>query len=210
MKHEWRKAEKAWYLPKEPTILTLPRLNFITLEGTGDPNGPLFSEQVGALYSVAYDLRMALKRGELGAPYEYVVYPLEGVWTTSDGSRGATLNKAALRYKIMLRQPDRLTVTDFQASVARVTTKKPNPWLDHLAWEPYAEGQVLQTIHQGSFDTEPTTFAQLQTVLTDQHYRVVPTMGDYWHREIYLTDPRRTAPEKAKTVLRYKIESTNA
>lgn len=127
MKHEWRKAEKAWYLPKEPTILTLPRLNFITLEGTGDPNGPLFSEQVGALYSVAYDLRMALKRSELGDPYECVVYPLEGVWTTSDGSRGATLNKAALRYKIMLRQPDRLTVTDFQASVARVTTKKPNP-----------------------------------------------------------------------------------
>lgn len=209
MKHEWRKVEKAWYLPKEPTILTLPQLNFITLEGTGDPNEPLFGEQVGALYSVAYDLRMALKRGKLGDPYEYVVYPLEGVWTTSDGSRGADLNKAALQYKIMLRQPDRLTAADFQASVARVTTKKPNPWLDHLAWEPYAEGQVLQTIHQGSFDTEPTTFAQLQTVLTDQHYRVVPTMGDYWHREIYLTDPRRTAPEKAKTVLRYRIESTS-
>ncbi|GEA97696.1 hypothetical protein LBR02_02610 [Levilactobacillus brevis] len=68
---------------------------------------------------------------------------------------------------------------------------------------------MLQTIHRGSFDTEPTTFAQLQTVLTTQHYRVVPTMGDYWHREIYLTDPRRTAPEKAKTVLRYRIESTS-
>lgn len=205
MKHEWRKAEKDWYLPKKPTLLTLPKLNFITLAGTGDPNQPQFSEQIGALYPVAYDLRMALKRGDLGTPYEYTVYPLEGVWTTDDGSRGAELNKSALRYKIMLRQPDRLTAADFQASLARVQAKKQNPWLTALKWETYEEGQVLQTIHQGPFDDEPATFAQLQQVLADQKLKVIPTMGDYWHREIYLTDTRRTAPEKAKTVLRYRV-----
>ena len=205
MKHEWRQAEKAWYLPKHPTILTLPRLNFITLTGAGDPNQPQFGEQVGALYPVAYDLRMALKRGDLGTPYEYTVYPLEGVWTTADGSRGATLNKAALRYKIMLRQPDRLTEADFQASLARVMAKKKNPWLADLKWETFEEGQVLQTTHHGPFDDEPATFAQLQVVLVQQHLKVIPTMGDYWHREIYLTDARRTAPEKAKTVLRYRV-----
>ena len=205
MKHEWRKAEKAWYLPKQPTILNLPRLNFITLEGTGDPNEPQFGEQVGALYPVAYDLRMALKRGDLGTPYEYTVYPLEGVWTTDDGSRGVTLNKAALHYKIMLRQPDRLTEADFQASLARVMAKKQNPWFADLKWEPFEEGQVLQTIHQGPFDDEPTTFAQLQDVLDQKQLKIIPTMGDYWHREIYLTDARRTAPEKAKTVLRYRV-----
>lgn len=205
MKHEWRKAEKDWYLPKRPTLLMLPKLNFITLAGTGDPNQPQFSEQVGALYPVAYDLRMALKRGDLGDPYEYTVYPLEGVWTTDDGSRGADLNKTALRYKIMLRQPDRLTAADFQASLARVQAKKQNPWLSALKWETYEEGQVLQTIHHGSFDDEPATFAQLQQVLADQKLKVIPTMGDYWHREIYLTDARRTAPEKAKTVLRYRV-----
>lgn len=206
MKHEWRKAEKDWYLPKKPTLLTLPKLNFITLAGTGDPNQPQFSEQIGALYPVAYDLRMALKRGDLGAPYEYTVYPLEGVWTTNDGSRGADLNKAALRYKIMLRQPDRLTAADFQASLARVQAKKQNPWFTALQWETYEEGQVLQTIHHGPFDDEPATFAQLQQVLTDQKLKVIPTMGEYWHREIYLTDTRRTAPEKAKTVLRYRVD----
>ena len=206
MKHEWRKAEKDWYLPKEPTLLTLPRLNFITLEGQGDPNQPQFSEQIGALYPVAYDLRMALKRGELGDPYEYVVYPLEGVWTTSDGSRGTDLNKAALRYKIMLRQPDRLTSADFQASLKRVMAKKANPWFDRLRFESYEEGLVLQTMHHGPFADEPTTFAELQRVLTERQLRVRPTMGDYWHREIYLTDQRRTAPEKAKTVLRYRVE----
>lgn len=205
MKHEWRKAEKDWYLPKRPTLLTLPKLNFITLAGTGDPNQPQFSEQVGALYPVAYDLRMALKRGDLGSPYEYTVYPLEGVWTTDDGSRGANLNKAALRYKIMLRQPDQLTAADFEASLTRVQAKKQNPWLSALKWETYEEGQVLQTIHQGSFDDEPATFAQLQQVLADRKLKVIPTMGDYWHREIYLTDARRTAPEKAKTVLRYRV-----
>jgi len=205
VKHEWRKAEKAWYLPKQPTRLMLPALNFITLAGTGDPNQPQFSEQVGALYPVAYDLRMALKRGELGTPYEYTVYPLEGVWTTDDGSKGADLNKSALRYKIMLRQPDCLTEQDFQESLARVMAKKQNPWFAALKWETFEEGQVLQTMHHGPFDDEPATFAQLQTVLAAEHLKVIPTMGDYWHREIYLTDARRTAPEKAKTVLRYRV-----
>ncbi|WP_204120500.1 MULTISPECIES: GyrI-like domain-containing protein [Levilactobacillus] len=206
MKHEWRKAEKDWYLSKQPTLLTLPSLNFITIEGQGDPNQPDFGEHVAALYPVAYQLRMALKRGELGEPYEYTVYPLEGVWTTTDGSRGANLNKAALKYKIMLRQPDRLTATDFDQALAAVQAKKTNPYFDQLTWETYAEGQVLQTIHQGPFDDEPATFAQLQTVLTEQNLQVIPTMGDYWHREIYLTDARRTAPERAKTLLRYRVQ----
>jgi len=206
MKHEWRKAEKDWYLSKQPTLLTLPALNFITIEGQGDPNQPDFGEHVAALYPVAYQLRMALKRGELGEPYEYTVYPLEGVWTTTDGSRGADLNKAALKYKIMLRQPDRLTATDFDQALAAVQAKKTNPYFDQLTWETYAEGQVLQTIHQGPFDDEPATFAQLQTVVTEQNLQVIPTMGDYWHREIYLTDARRTAPERAKTLLRYRVQ----
>ncbi|WP_203638387.1 GyrI-like domain-containing protein [Levilactobacillus wangkuiensis] len=206
MKHEWRKAEKDWYLSKQPTLLTLPALNFITIEGQGDPNQPDFGEHVAALYPVAYQLRMALKRGELGEPYEYTVYPLEGVWTTTDGSRGADLNKAALKYKIMLRQPDRLTATDFDQALATVQAKKTNPYFDQLTWETYAEGQVLQTIHQGPFDDEPATFAQLQTVVTEQNLQVIPTMGDYWHREIYLTDARRTAPERAKTLLRYRVQ----
>lgn len=205
MKHEWRKAEKDWYLPKQPTLLTLPALNFITITGEGDPNQPDFADHVSALYPVAYQLRMALKRGDLGEPYEYTVYPLEGVWTTTDGSRGAHLNKAALAYKIMLRQPDRLTVADFDQALATVQAKKTNPYFAALKWETYEEGRVLQTIHHGPFDDEPATFAQLQTVLDDQNLQVIPTMGDYWHREIYLTDPRRTAPEKAKTVLRYRV-----
>ncbi|TGD18306.1 GyrI-like domain-containing protein [Levilactobacillus suantsaiihabitans] len=205
MKHEWRRAEKGWYLPKSPTRLTLPQLNFITLTGAGDPNQPAFGEHVAALYPVAYQLRMALKRGELGDPYEYTVYPLEGVWTTTDGSRGATLNKAALKYKIMLRQPDRLTVADFEAARDQVLAKKTNPYFADLQWETYAEGTVVQAIHHGPFATEAETFAQLQQVVAENDLQVTPTMGDYWHREIYLTDPRRTAPEKAKTVLRYRV-----
>lgn len=205
MKHEWRKAEKDWYLPKQPTILTLPRMNFITLAGTGDPNRPEFSEQIGALYPVAYDLRMALKRGELGDPYVYTVYPLEGVWTTDDGSKGTELNKSALRYQIMLRQPDRLTEADFLASLERVMHKKTNPWLPALKWTSYTEGRVLQAMHHGPFDDEPATFAKMQAIVSEQHEQIVPTMGDYWHREIYLTDTRRTAPEKGKTVLRYRL-----
>lgn len=88
-KYEWRKAERNLYLPRGIELVDVPSMHFITIDGAGNPNGPEFADRIQSLYGVAYTLRMAAKRGEYGDPFEYTVYPLEGVWTTSDGSRGA-------------------------------------------------------------------------------------------------------------------------
>lgn len=121
MKYEWRKAEKQRYLPKQPALLQLPATPYLTIAGAGDPNQPDFAAHIAALYPVAYGIRQQLKQ----AGFEDTVYPLEGVWTTRDGSRNENLNKAALVYQLMIRQPDQVTTTQFeQARTTAVRRKK--------------------------------------------------------------------------------------
>lgn len=205
MKHEWRKAEKNIYLPKQIETIRLPRFKFITLKGEGDPNHPEFAQNVSALYAVAYDLRMSLKKGLLGAPYEYTVYPLEGVWTTSDGSKNETLNKNALVYQIMIRQPEAITEANVKESILRVQKKKPELPVEAVNYLEYEEGQAVQMVHIGPFDSELATFTKMEAYLKEHQLQRVNIMNDYIHREIYLSDPRRTVPEKLKTVLRYQV-----
>ncbi|MFT4185770.1 MAG: GyrI-like domain-containing protein [Micrococcaceae bacterium] len=138
-------------------------------------------------------------------PFEYTVYPLEGVWTTSDGSKGEELNKEALVYKIMVRQPEVVTKEMFEEALAKAKTKKPNKYFDKLKFEKYTEGKAVQTIHIGPFDEEPKTFAKLDEFLQENNLKRINTMGEFIHREIYLSDFRRVAPEKRKTVLRYRV-----
>lgn len=204
MKHEWRKQEKELYLPKKITRLSIPNYSFITLTGAGNPNRPEFSTQIAALYTMSYHLRMAIKKGELGEPFEYTVYPLEGVWTTKSKPEGP-INKEELLYKLMIRQPKQVTKQIFTEQLNIVQQKKENPYLQQLAFEAYEESEAVQMIHVGSYDTEVETFAKLYSFSEQEGVKPVPQMGDYQHREIYLTDPRRTAPEKAKTLLRLKV-----
>ncbi|OTN77370.1 hypothetical protein A5886_002470 [Enterococcus sp. 8G7_MSG3316] len=206
MKYEWRKQEKDVYVPKKPTILTIPTYHFIGLNSQGDPNRPAFAQQIEALYSVAYSIRMGLKKGTIGSPFEYTVYPLEGVWTSKTKPDGP-VKKDELIYKIMIRQPKQVTESMFQAQLLEVKEKKQNPYLDHLIFESYEEGLAVQALHIGPFETEPETFAQMKEVLAQEQLMIRPTMDNFQHREIYLSDPRKTAPEKAKTVLRWAVAS---
>lgn len=206
MKHEWRKHEKALYLPKGVQVVAVPQQTFITLTGQGDPNRPAFSDQIQALYPLAYAIRMGFKRGEFGDPYEYTVYPLEGVWTTTDGSRDDTLNKAALAYTIMLRQPDAITPEIFATCLERTRQTHPSPDLERVQLTTVPAGRAVQAIHTGSFDTEGTTFAQLRAYLAAHNLQTQTIMGDYQHREIYLSDFRRVAPEKRRTTLRLHLK----
>ena len=176
-------------------------MTFLTLAGSGDPNNDPFGEQIQALYMLSYALRMLLKQqGD-----EYTVYPLEGIWTTSDNSRGATLNKAALTYEIMIRQPDSVDDGLFAEALTATLAKKTNPYLSAVRRVRYTDGMAVQAIHTGPFETEGTTFALMQTYLATQHLHQAPIMPPYQHREIYLSDFRRVAPEKRKTLLRYRI-----
>ncbi|KAF1295701.1 hypothetical protein BAU15_03970 [Enterococcus sp. JM4C] len=211
MKYEWRKQEKSIYLPKaNPQVVEIPKMNYLVLTGKGNPNSELFAQQTSALYALSYDFRMACKKGILGEePLEYVVYPLEGIWTTGDGSRGETLNKEALEYRIMIRQHSFITQQNLQDSLERLAVKKPNPHYEGVTLEEYQEGTSVQMLHVGSYDQELASFQTMDHYLQENNLKRVNIMERYIHREIYLSDPRKVAADKLKTVLRYQVEKQN-
>lgn len=203
MKYEWRKQEKELYLPKaKPTEITVPKQNFYTITGKGDPNSEQFSEETAALYAMSYGIRMMPKRGVTPEGYfEYTVYPLEGIWTMSDEAimEGRDFDKADLVYKIMIRQPEFVTEELALKNLAEISEKKPNPNNRHVKFETIEDGRALQMLHVGPYDDEAKTF-EIMTKYCEEHQLKKRRLD---HREIYLSDPRKSAPEKMKTVLRY-------
>ena len=202
-KYEWRKADKALYLPKAvPTPIQIPAMNYYTITGHGDPNEADFGARTGALYQAAYGIRMSPKSGVTPAGYyEYTVFPLEGLWTLdpADVRADGHFDKADLNYKIMLRQPDFVTPTIAAENLARVQAKKPNPLLAEVQFEKLTDGDCLQILHIGSYDDEPATFQQLADYAAEHQWE----RRTLAHKEIYLSDPRRTVATKRKTVLRW-------
>jgi len=207
MKHEWRKHERELYGVKEkPQIITVPRQNFIMITGAGNPNNEDFSERVGVLYSLAYPIKMRFKamcKNEgVASLYEYndyTVYPLEGVWTTSNSDD--LFDKDSFHYTIMIRQPDYITREMFDAAFAVVEKKKPHPLLKEVVFDTMEDGKSIQMLHVGPFDDEPTSFAKMDIFAKDNGLERV----NQSHREIYLKDARKTSPEKTQTILRIRV-----
>lgn len=131
---------------------------------------------------------------------------MEGVWTSEKDPGDGPVNKDELIYQIMIRQPDRLTKEDFLAVVEPTFQKKQNPHIKEATFIEYEEGPVVQTIHLGSYDEEPATFAKIHEFMEENSLTHATTMGNYIHREIYLSDPRKVIPAKQKTLLRYKLK----
>lgn len=206
MKFEWRKQEKELYLPKEkPMEIRVPQQKFYTLSGAGDPNGQQFSQEVSALYAMSYGIRMLAKKGLAGKePFEYTVYPLEGIWTLSDEALadGRAFDKADLVYKIMIRQPDFITEELALASLEQVGKKKPNPNNHNVKFETIEDGKCVQMLHIGPYSEEGKTFEVMQQYCAEHQL----SRKTFAHREIYLSDVRKISPEKMKTVLRYSIK----
>lgn len=204
-KVDYKKQFKALYLPKsQPSMIAVPPMRFAILEGHGDPNGEAFAEAVTALYSFSYAVKMSYKSKAVpDGYYDYTVFPLEGVWDLVDKTRIST-DKSNYAYTIMIRQPDFLTAELAARFITEVKKKKPNTCLDQIRLEELAEGTCCQMLHLGSYDDEPVSFAQMEAFCSDHGYR----RSDKTHREIYLSDPRRTEMSKLKTVLRFKVEST--
>lgn len=204
MKFEWRKQEKNLYLPKEkPELLTVPKQKFITIQGKGDPNSPQFSELVGVLYSVAYAIKMIPKHGFTPEGYyDYTVYPLEGLWDlTEEGRLSSELIKEELLYTLMIRQPDFVTNETFDKAIERVRKKYNHSRLSDVAFEVIEDGLSVQMLHIGAYDDEPKTFEQMKKFILENNLQITSLR----HREIYLSDARKTAQEKLKTVLRYQV-----
>lgn len=204
MKIEWKKAEKQIYLPgKNPATITIPKMKYFSITGVGNPNHEAFAEKISVLYGLAYAVRMMPKSGITPAGYEeYTVYPLEGIWDlTQKGRESEMLDKDQLVYKIMIRQPNFVTPEVAELAVGRVRKKAPTPLLDQVVFEEMEDGLCVQMMHIGTFDNEPLSFATMDEYLTKQN--LVRTSKI--HKEIYISDFRKTKPEALKTVLRYFV-----
>lgn len=209
MKYDWKKQEKHLYgVKKEPKVVTVPPQKFLTIAGEGDPNNEDFSNRVGVLYPVAWSIKMGFKKfyqahQELQGEFDYsefAIFPLEGIWTTKNVED--ITDKDSFAYKIMLRQPDWITQEMFETAVAAVMKKDPNELLNELAFETIEDGKCLQILHLGSFDDEPASFQKMDQFAEANGL----TRRCHDHREIYLNDARKTAPEKRRTILRYQIQ----
>jgi len=210
MKHEWKKIEKQYYLPKtKPEVIEIPKFNFFTIAGQGNPNDSFFADYIGVLYSMSYGVRMSLKGGF--APkgfFEYTVYPLEGVWDISEEAKKKgikKLDKSTLVFDLMIRQPHFVTKEFFTEVLERIKEKKPHELLDHVKFKQIEEGACVHMMHHGSYDDEPASFGIMENFCEEKG--LVRTSRT--HREIYLSDARKVAPEKLKTVLRFEVKIKN-
>lgn len=203
-KVDYKKQFKDLYLPKrQPAMIVVPPMRFAMLDGNGDPNGEAFAEAVAALYSFSYAVKMSYKSKAIPEGYyDYTVFPLEGVWDLVDKTK-TSVDKSNYAYTIMIRQPDFLTPELTVRFIAEVKKKKLNAWLDQIRLEELEEGACCQILHLGSYDDEPASFAQMEAFCREHGYQ----RSDKTHREIYLSDPRRTETAKLKTVLRFRVKA---
>lgn len=187
--------------PNEFRLVELPEFQYLMVDGHGDPNtSQEFSDAISALYPVAYKLKFASKQ-QMGQ--DYVVAPLEGLWWAEDMRSFTTArDKSKWSFTLMLMQPDWITSKMFAVAVSEVANKSAPSSLSKVRLETLKEGTCFQTLHIGSFDDEAE-------VLDHMHSKVIPDGGFRMsgkHHEIYLSDRRRTAPEKLKTILRQPVE----
>lgn len=203
-KLDYKKVYKDLYLPKtKPNIVTVPSITFAMVEGEGDPNGEDFALATAALYGFSYSVKMSYKSDNIPKDYyNYTVFPLEGEWDLVDKDISHTI-KSNLKYKLMIRQPDFLTNELFQRFILETKKKKSNPYLDKIKILTVSEGPCCQMLHLGSYDDEIASFKIMDKFCEENGYK----RASYLHREIYLSDPRKTDIHKLKTVLRYKIKS---
>ena len=208
MPFDFKKEYKEFYMPKnKPEIITVPKMHYIAVRGTGNPNeeGGAYQQAVGVLYAVAYTLKMSYKTDyRIQGFFEYVVPPLEGFWW-QEGIEGVDYSKKETFHWIsVIRLPDFVTEEDFKWAVETASKKKK---LDCSAAEflSIEEGLCVQMMHRGSFDDEPTSVALMDAFLEQNGY-VHDFSETRMHHEIYLSDPRKCSPDKLKTVIRHPIK----
>ncbi|WP_455544414.1 GyrI-like domain-containing protein [Intestinibacter sp.] len=208
MAFDFKKEFKEFYMPKKkPTIVDVPKANYIAIKGKGNPNeeGGQYKQAIGILYAVAYTLRMSYKTDyKIEGFFEYVVPPLEGFWWQDDEKAIDYSDKASFNWISVIRLPDFVTKKDFDWAVETATKKKK---LDCSCAEfmTIEEGLCVQIMHIGPFDDEPTTVAVMDKFLKENGYE--NDINDKRrHHEIYMSDARKVAPEKMKTVIRHPIK----
>lgn len=208
MPFDFKKEYKELYQPKsKPQITAVPPMNYIAVRGTGDPNedGAAYQQAISVLYAVAYTLKMSYKTDyKIAGFFEYIVPPLEGFWRQDDVDGVNYADKSGFHWISVIRLPDFVTKTDFDWAVQTAAKKK---HLDCSSAEflTIEEGLCVQMMHVGSYDDEPASVAVMDEYLAQNGYANDLT-AERLHHEIYISDPRKTAPEKRKTVIRHPIK----
>ncbi len=208
MAFDFKKEYKEFYMPKDkPEIVTVPKANYIAVRGIGDPNetGGAYQTAISILYAVAYTLKMSYKTDyKIEGFFEYVVPPLEGFWWQENTAGIDYSDKASFHWISVIRLPDFVTRKDFDWAVAAATKKKK---LNCASAEflTVEEGLCVQIMHLGPFDDEPRTVARMDEYIAQNGYEN-DLNANRLHHEIYLSDARKTPPEKWKTVIRHPIK----
>ncbi len=208
MAFDFKKEYKEFYMPKnKPEIVTVPKANYIAVRGKGNPNeiDGAYQQAISILYAVAYTLKMSYKtEHKIEGFFEYVVPPLEGFWWQDNVDGIDYADKAAFNWISVIRLPEFITQKDFEWAVKTASEKKK---LDCSSAEflTVDEGLCVQIMHIGAFDDEPQTVALMDEYIAQNGYENDITESRL-HHEIYLSDARKVAPEKWKTVIRHPIK----
>ncbi len=201
-KIDYKKELKYLYKPSTKTveIVDVPDMNFLMIDGRGDPNtSQEYSDAIETLYAVSYALKFMVKKGELEV--DYGVMPLEGLWWVDDMSQFSIDDKADWKWTAMIMQPEYITKELFLDACKQVEKKKNPVALSKIIFELFSEGQAAQTMHLGPFSEEGPTVERVHTFIRKNKCSPVGK-----HHEIYLSDIRKAAPEKWKTIIRQPIK----
>jgi hypothetical protein len=203
-KIDYKRELSELYLPgRKPSLVDVPEMAFLMVDGRGDPNTDAsYREAIEALFTVAYTVKFAVKRMPSGG-VEFSVMPLESLWWSGDTT---TLNlddaKSEWSWTAMIMQPDPVNAEIVEDARAQAARKKPLPALDLLRYERFAEGTAAQVMYLGPYSDEGPTIRALHQFISEEGYTPVGK-----HHEIYLGDPRRSAPAKLRTVIRQPVSA---
>ena len=207
MAFDFKKEYKEFYLPdKKPGVVLVPKMNYLAVRGQGDPNQEdgEYKQAIGLLYGIAFTIKMSKKGGhQIDGYFDYVVPPLEGFWWQPGVTGINYAHKEDFRWISVIRLPDFVTRADFDWAVDEATKKKKTDF-SKVEYMTYDEGLCVQCMHIGSYDDEPKTVALMHEYMKRQGYALDIT-DQRLHHEIYLSDARKVAPEKLKTVIRHPI-----
>ena len=207
MAFDYKKEYKEFYMPaNKPSIIIVPKMNYIAVRGKGNPNDENgeYKNSIGLLYAIAFTIKMSYKGShKIDGYFEYVVPPLEGFWWQEGSDTIDYANKNGFSFISLIRLPDFVTKADFDWAVQEATNKKKTDF-SKVEYLTYDEGVCVQCMHIGSYDDEPKTVALMHGHMKANGYELDISESRY-HHEIYLSDPRKCAVEKLKTVVRHPI-----
>lgn len=209
MAFDYKKEYKEFYLPKDkPSIVTIPPMNFVAVRGRGDPNDEdgEYKQALKLLYGVAFTIKMSKKGSrQIDGYFDYVVPPLEGFWW-QEGTHGIDYSrKQDFQWVSAIRIPDFVVKEDFDWAIEEAAAKKKGDF-SKVEFMTLDEGLCVQCMHVGSYDDEPMTVRLMHEFMALEGYALDIT-DERHHHEIYLSDARRTAPDRLKTVVRHPIRS---